>query len=106
MQQGLTDDDILRILDLKFTAYPRNYVEGNRAHSVFVQAGTICKAGIGMDKAMVYLKSKFLPAGLTDTEVENEVQRAYQTNQHLFRAERGKYKNYENYKKSKGAHLP
>ena len=64
MRCTLTDEQIINILDIKWSKFPNNYQDGNRTKSVFIQASALCKAGIDMDKALEYLKSKFLPTGL------------------------------------------
>ncbi len=94
----LTDEQIITILDIKWSKFPKNYQDGHRTKSVFAQACGLCKAGIEMDKALDYLKSKFLPTGFDEDKVEKAVYNAYEMNKHLFGSERSNYRSYNEYK--------
>ena len=98
MRCTLTDDQIINILDIKWSKFPNNYQDGNRTKSVFAQACGLCKAGIEMGKALDYLKSKFLPTGFNEDKVERAVYNAYDRNQRLFGSERSNYRSYNEYK--------
>ena len=98
-RSSLTDEQIMRILDIKWSKFPDNYKDGNRTHSIFVQAGDLCKAGIDEDMAVDYLKSKFLPTGYQEWKLMHEIRRAYQKNIHLYCSERLNYKPYSQYKR-------
>lgn len=95
----LTDDQIIKILDIRWSKFQDNYKDGNRTHSVFVQASKLCLAGIDEDMAVDYLKSKFLPTGFEEWKLRHEVGRAYQKNIHLYCSERLNYKPYSQYKR-------
>lgn len=99
--QNLTDDDIVRILDKKFHRYPSNYEVGHRRDSIYTQAIVMCKAGISDIKASDYLKSQYLPLNVPIDELENEIKKAYINFQQLYGSERGNYKSYQNYLKSR-----
>ena len=94
----LTDDQIINILDIKWSKFPNNYKDGHRTKSVFAQACGLCKAGIEMEKALDYLESKFLPTGFDKDKVGRAVYNAYDRNQHLFGSERSNYRSYNEYK--------
>ena len=98
MRCTLTDEQIITILDIRWSKFPNNYQDGNRTKSVFAQACGLCKAGIDMEKALDYLKSKFLPTGFNEGKVERAVYNAYDRNQHLFGSERSNYRSYNEYK--------
>lgn len=49
---GLSDDEIIEIADKRFARYPNNYIDGYRTKAIFVQAATLCKAGIPKEKAL------------------------------------------------------
>ncbi len=95
----LTDDQIIKILDIRWSKFQDNYKDGNRTHSVFVQASKLCLAGIDEDMAVDYLKSKFIPTGFEEWKLRHEVGRAYQKNMHLYCSERLNYKPYSQYKR-------
>ena len=40
----LTDYQIIKILDTRWSKFQDNYKDGNRTHSVFVQASKLCLA--------------------------------------------------------------
>ena len=94
----LSDEQIITILDIRWSKFPDNYKDGNRTKSIFVQASTLSKAGIDESKAIDYLKTKFLPTGFREDKLEYETQRAYQKSKHLFGSERCRYKSYDEYK--------
>jgi len=98
MRCTLTDDQIINILDIKWSKFPNNYQDGHRTKSVFAQACGLCKAGIEMEKALDYLKSKFLPTGFNEDKVERAVYNAYDRNQRLYGSERSNYRSYNEYK--------
>ena len=98
MRCTLTDEQIIKILDIRWSKFPNNYQDGNRTKSMFVQACWLCKAGIEMDKALDYLKSKFLPTGFSEDKLEHGVYNAYEINKNLFGSERSKYRSYNEYK--------
>lgn len=100
MHKALTDEQIITILDIRWSKFPNNYTDGHRTKSVFVQAKTLCLAGIDESKAIEYLKSKFLPTGFREEKLVYEAKRAYQKTFNLFGTERCKYKTYSEYKKS------
>lgn len=95
----LTDEQIIKILDIRWRTFPDNYKDGHRTYSVFVQASKLCLAGIDEDMAIDYLKSKFLPTGFAEWKLRHEVNRAYQKNIHLFCSKRLNYKPYSQYKR-------
>ena len=101
VKNGMTDEQILQILDRKFHGYKHNYVDGNRTEAIFVQASKLCKAGIPQDKAIEYLKSQFLPTGYQETKLVYEAGRGYEKNSALYGIERGDYLPYNEYKKKK-----
>ncbi len=96
---SMTDEKILRILDLEFSRYPQNYQDGHRTISIYQQASRMCKAGIEQNKAIDYLKSKFIPTGYNENKLKYEAGRAYQKND--FGCERRNYLPYQLYKNSK-----
>ena len=96
---SMTDEKILRILDLEFSRYPQNYQDGHRTISIYQQASKICKAGIEQNKAIDYLMSKFIPTGYNENKLKYEAGRAYQKND--FGCERHNYVPYQLYKNSK-----
>ena len=98
MRCTLTDDQIINILDIKWSKFPNNYQDGHRTKSVFAQACGLCKAGIEMEKALDYLESKFLPTGFDKDKVDKAVYNAYERNKHLFGSERSNYRSYNEYK--------
>ena len=98
---GLADDQIIAILDRKYSRYPQNYQDGNRTKSIFCQSIEMCKAGILEAKAITYLESKFRPTGYVAAKLHNEVHSAYLKNELVFGCERGNYKSYQNYIASK-----
>ena len=98
MRCTLTDEQIIKILDIRWSKFPNNYQDGNRTKSMFVQACWLCKAGIEMDMALDYLKSKFLPTGFSEDKLEHGVYNAYEMNKNLFGSERSKYRSYNEYK--------
>ena len=98
MRCTLTDEQIIKILDIRWSKFPNNYVDGNRTKSMFVQACWLCKAGIEMYMALDYLKSKFLPTGFSEDKLEHGVYNAYEMNKNLFGSERSKYRSYNEYK--------
>ena len=98
MRCTLTDDQIINILDIKWSKFPSNYEDGHRTKSVFAQACGLCKAGIEMEKALDYLESKFLPTGFDKDKVDKAVYNAYEMNKHLFGSERSNYRSYNEYK--------
>ena len=97
MRCTLTDEQIIKILDIRWSKFPNNYQDGNRTKSVFIQASALCKAGIEMDKALDYLKSKFLPTGFDEGKLGRAVYNAYEMNKHLFGSERSNYRSYNEY---------
>lgn len=98
---GLTDEQILNILDRKFKQFKQNYQDGHRTKSIFTQASILCKAGIYEDDAVNYLAMCFTPTGYDIAKLEHETNSAYKKNRHLFGSERGNYLNYNNYKNRK-----
>ena len=98
MRCTLTDDQIINILDIKWSKFPNNYQDGHRTKSVFAQACGLCKAGIEMGKALDYLESKFLPTGFDKDKLGRAVYNAYEMNKHLFGSERSNYRSYNEYK--------
>lgn len=89
---GLSDEEIIEIADKRFARYPKRYTDGYRTKSIFVQASTLCKAGIPKEKTMVYLKGHYLPTGYDDWKLAYEVDRAYEKCAGQFGTERGNYK--------------
>ena len=51
-----------------------------------------------MDKALEYLKSKFLPTGFDEGKLGREVYQAYEKNNQLYGSERSNYRSYNEYK--------
>ncbi len=100
--QELSDDQIIEILDRKFSRYPNNYKDGYRTRSIYAQATILCLAGVETSLAKTYLKSKFLPTGYDYGKLEHEAGNAYRKNQDRFGSERGQYKSYRDYIKNKG----
>ena len=99
--ENLSDEQILKILDIRFHRYPDNYVDGNRTKSIFVQASELCKAGIHCEMATDYLLMQFTPTGYNANKLRYEVCRAYDKNNALYGSKRGEYKSYRNYISSK-----
>lgn len=89
---GLSDEDIIEIADKRFARYPNNYTDGYRTKAIFVQAATLCKAGIPKEKALKYLKEHFLPTGYDEWKLEYETARAYSKWDDHFGSERGNYR--------------
>lgn len=89
---GLSDDEIIEIADKRFARYSNNYIDGYRTKAIFVQAATLCKAGIPKDKALKYLKEHFLPTGYDEWKLEYETARAYTKWDDHFGTERGNYR--------------
>ncbi|MBR5119332.1 MAG: hypothetical protein IK100_11925 [Muribaculaceae bacterium] len=100
MRAPLSDEQIINILDLKFSRYLKNYEDGNRTKSIFVQAQIMCKAGINEEKAIDYIKSKFLPTGYNEKKLMWEVKQSYEKSMDLFGSERCNYKTFDEYKNS------
>lgn len=96
--QGLSDNQIIEILDRRFSRYPQNYTDGHRTKSIFAQATKLCLAGIEDSLALAYLKKKFLPTGYDEHKLEYEAGKAYEKTSGRFGSERGDYKSYHNYK--------
>lgn len=97
-RNNMSDEQILRILDLKFRRYNQNYQDGHRTKSIFTQASKFCKAGIEQHYAVDYLKSAFCPTGYDEGKLVYEVCQAYKKCIKQFGTERGLYKPYKNYK--------
>lgn len=89
---GLSDEEIIEIADKRFARYPNNYTDGYRTKAIFVQAATLCKAGIPKEKALKYLKEHFLPTGYDEWKLEYETARAYSKWDDHFGTERGNYR--------------
>ncbi len=89
---GLSDEDIIEIADKRFARYSKRYIDGYRTKSIFVQASTLCKAGIPIDKTLKYLKGCYLPTGYDECKLENETKGAYMKYSSLFGIERGNYR--------------
>lgn len=89
---GLSDEEIIEIADKRFVRYPKRYTDGYRTKSIFVQASTLCKAGIPMEKALEYLKERYLPTGYDEWKLEYETARAYTKWNDHFGTERGNYR--------------
>lgn len=89
---GLSDEEIIEIADKRFARYPNNYTDGYRTKAIFVQATTLCKAGIPKEKALQYLKEHFLPTGYDEWKLEYETARAYTKWDDYFGSERGNYR--------------
>lgn len=89
---GLSDEEIIEIADKRFARYPNNYTDGYRTKAVFVQAATLCKAGIPKEKALKYLKGHFLPTGYDARKLEYETARAYTKWEDHYGSERGNYR--------------
>lgn len=100
MGNNVPDDKVIEILDRKFSRFAENYQDGHRTKSIFVQAATLCKAGIKQEDATLYLKSKFLPTGFNETKLDYETSRAYEKYADLFGSERGSYQSYSSYIKT------
>ena len=101
MRCTLTDEQIIKILDIRFRRFPDNYIDGNRTRNIFIQAKTLCEAGIDIEKAIDYLKTRYLPTGYDENKLIYEVNRSYGKNADMFGMKRGDYKPYSEYKKSK-----
>ena len=101
LRNPMTDEQIIKILDIRFQKFQDNYIDGNRTHSVFIQAKELCEAGIDIEKAINYLESRFLPTGYDKEKLRYEVNRSYEKNAEMFGMKRGEYKPYSEYKKSK-----
>lgn len=100
--QGLSDVQIIEILDQRFSRYPNNYKDGYRTRSIFAQATTLCLAGVEQTLAIEYLKGKFLITGYDCRKLMHEAGNAYRKNQDRFGSERGQYKSYQDYVKILG----
>ena len=101
LRNPMTDEQIIKILDIRFQGFKENYIDGNRTHSIFIQAKVMCEAGIDIEKAINYLESRFLPTGYDKEKLRYEVNRSYGKNAEMFGMKRGEYKPYSEYKKSK-----
>ena len=101
LRNPMTDEQIIKILDIRFQKFQDNYIDGNRTHSIFIQARSLCEAGIDIEKAISYLESRFLPTGYDKEKLRYEVNRSYGKNAEMFGMKRGDYKPYGEYKKSK-----
>ena len=101
LRNPMTDEQIIKILDIRFQKFQDNYIDGNRTHSIFIQAKELCEAGIDIEKAINYLESRFLPTGYDKEKLKYEVNRSYGKNAEMFGMKRGDYKPYSEYKKSK-----
>ena len=101
MRNPMTDEQIIKILDIRYQKFPDNYIDGNRTHSIFIQAKTMCEAGIDIETAIDYLKTRYLPTGYGEEKLKYEVNRSYSKNAEMFGMKRGEYKPYSEYKKSK-----
>lgn len=89
---GLCDEEIIEIADKRFERYPKRYTDGYRTKSIFVQAGTLCKAGISMEKTLKYLKERYLPTGYDEAKLEQGTENAFNTFGEQFGTERGTYR--------------
>lgn len=89
---GLSDEEIIEIADKRFARYSQRYTDGYRTKSIFVQASTLCKAGIPIDKTMKYLKEHYLMTGYDEQKLEYETSRAYEKCRDCFGMERGNYR--------------
>ena len=89
---GLSDEDIIEIADKRFARFPKRYTDGYRTKSIFVQASTLCKAGIPLEKTIDYLKKHYLETGYDETKLEYEASRAYNKCAGEFGTERGNYR--------------
>ena len=89
---GLSDEEIIEIADKRFARYPKRYTDGYRTKSIFVQASTLCKAGIPKEKTMEYLKEHYLLTGYDEWKLEYETSRAYTKWNDHFGTERGNYR--------------
>lgn len=89
---GLSDEEIIEIADKRFARYSNNYIDGYRTTAIFVQAATLCKAGIPKEKALKYLKEHFLPTGYDEWKLEYETARAYTKWKNHYGSERGNYR--------------
>ena len=67
----------------------------------FIQAKELCEAGIDIEKAIIYLESRFLSTGYDEDKLRYEVNRSYEKNAEMFGMKRGEFKLYSEYKKSK-----
>ena len=94
----LSDEQIMTILVFRWRKSPNYYQDGNRTRSIFIQACTLCKAGIVESKALNFIKWDFLPTGYDERKLEWEVNQAYKKNCLEFGTERNKYKPYHLYK--------
>lgn len=101
LRNPMTDEQIIKILDIRFQGFKENYIDGNRTHSIFIQAKELCEAGIDIEKAINYLESRFLPTGYDKEKLRYEVNRSYSKNAEMFGMKRSEYKPYSEYKKSK-----
>ena len=101
MRNPMTDEQIIKILDIRYQKFPDNYIDGNRTHSIFIQAKTMCEAGIDIENAIDYFKTRYLPTGYGENKLIYEVGRSYSKNAEMFGMKRGNYKPYSEYKKSK-----
>jgi len=101
LRNPMTDEQIIKILDIRFQKFQDNYIDGNRTHSIFIQAKGLCEAGIDIEKAIDYLESRFLPTGYDKEKLRYEVNRSYGKNAEMFGMKRGEYKPFSEYKKSK-----
>ena len=103
LRSPMTDEQIIKILDIRFQKFQDNYIDGHRTHSIFIQAKGLCEAGIDIEKAINYLESRFLPTGYDKEKLRYEVNRSYSKNAEMFGMKRGDYKPYSEDKKSKSS---
>ena len=99
LKSPMTDEQIIKILDIRFRGFKDNYIDGNRTHSIFIQAKVMCEAGIDIEKAIDYLKTRFLPTDYDENKLIYEVNRSYEKNADMFGMKRGDYKPYSEYQK-------
>lgn len=98
---NVSDEQIIKILDLKWAKSPTFYTDGHRHKSIFCQSKELCHAGVDKSKVLDYLKSRFMPTGFNEYELTKIVTRTYATETANFGCSRGQYENYQNYKNKK-----
>lgn len=82
---GLTrdaDKSLINYLDEKWRKqFPNAYQDGNRHQSILARAFSLCEAGVLIDAALNYFNDTFGRHGITQADIANMVNYAYNTNE-------------------------
>lgn len=110
IRNGMSDEDIFKILDISFHTNPADYMdgtandyykEGNRERSIAIQATTLLEAGIPKQKALNYLIYNFRNTGFPQDELTAKVEYIYKKHEDRYGCARGNYKPVREYKKQR-----